>query len=104
MQNANNVVNIKKPVYKPAIIEKVEQLRILDRKRKALVKECEALKKEIINFMGSTEILYDEFGTEVVTYHGHNTDRFDSKTFKIDHPSLYNCYVKQDFSKTFLLK
>lgn len=77
-----------------SLINKVEQIREIDREIKKKAKEFEALKKQIIVEMGDRK--------EVVNQAGHvllelvpikSRELFDSKKFKGDFPDIYSEYV-----------
>lgn len=60
------------------------------------------LKQEIITLMGGNDTLY--IGVYKVTNKLVNSNRFNSKAFKLDHNDLYNEYVVNSKVNRFIVK
>ena len=66
---------------------------------KELEEQLEKIKKEIQNEMGNTE----ELNTEkyLIKWIFVSQSRFDTKTFKVQHPDLYNIFAKDSTQRRF---
>lgn len=83
----------------PAIEAKLIELKKLEAERETYDALIETLKDEIKAEMGDEEVL--DTGIFKVTYKPVTTNRFDSKSFKGDHPDLYAAYTKPSVSRPF---
>lgn len=84
-----------------ALNNRVEKIKELERQKAELEKAIEELKAEIKAEMESKDIKELNTGLYVIRFKEVITNRFDSKTFKIDHTELYNEYLKAAVSKRF---
>jgi predicted phage-related endonuclease len=83
------------------IIKKVEALKELEILIKEAEAEAEALKDEIKAEMAEKNTEEMIVGKFIVRWTSVLSDRFDSKTFKIAMPEVYNKYIKQTHSRRF---
>lgn len=86
-------------------MSKFEMLCNEYRENKRLIEELEALnsdlKSDIIALMGGSDEVIE--GAAKVSYKSVFTSRFDTKSFKQDHPDIYTNYSKQTSSKRFIV-
>lgn len=82
--------------------EKLQRLKELKLKIDELDIEKKALEQHIKIAMGDKEIAF--IGEEKVTWKSSITSRMDTKKFKVDHPALYDQYVKESSSRKFNIK
>lgn len=73
----------------------------LDAAIKAMEKERDALKAEIIAGMGSAERVTGHYKVANTEY---STSRFDGKAFKAEHPEMFSVYNKITITSRFSLK
>lgn len=83
------------------IIKKVEELKELEILIKEAEAEAEALKDEIKAEMAEKNTEEMIVGKFIVRWTSVLSDRFDSKTFKMAMPEVYNKYIKQTHSRRF---
>lgn len=83
------------------IIKKVEELKELEILIKEAEAEAEALKDEIKAEMAEKNTEEMIVGKFIVRWTSILSDRFDSKTFKMAMPEVYNKYIKQTHSRRF---
>lgn len=85
------------------LAKKIGELKGLE----ALVKEAEAemeiLKNEIKAEMNKQNLEEMNCGKYIVRYKEVTSDKFDSKTFKTEHPKYYKMYLKQSVCKRFTI-
>lgn len=83
--------------------KKIGELKGLE----ALIKEAEAeaekLKDEIKSEMNKQHLEEMVCGKYIVRYKEISSDKFDSKTFKNEHPKYYKMYLKQSVCKRFTI-
>lgn len=82
-----------------AINMKAKKFMALQAEIKELEAQLEKIKKEIQSEMGNTE----ELNTEkyLIKWIFVNQSRFDTKTFKAEHPDLYNIFAKGNTKRIF---
>lgn len=80
-------------------VERITELKNIERQIKALEAEANAIKEEMKAEMGSTEHL--EVGGFTVNYTIVISTRLDSKKLKAEMPSLWNKYSKEDITRRF---
>lgn len=82
-----------------AINIKAKKFMALQAEIKELEAQLEKIKKEIQNEMGNTE----ELNTEkyLIKWIFVNQSKFDTKTFKAEHPDLYNIFAKDNTMRRF---
>ncbi len=98
----SQAATIQKPVYRQEIAEKVEQFKVLDRQMKSLEKSYNELKKEITSSMGEQTEAVDQYGMVIATYKEQSREGLNTKSLKIDHPSLYETYKTCTTFRVFL--
>ncbi len=83
------------------MLSKIEELKELE----ALIREAQAeadkLKEEIKTEMTKNNTEQMSVGRYVVHWTIVSTDRFDSTTFKMKHPDIYDMYIKNTISRRF---
>lgn len=84
-----------------ALNNRVKKLRSWKDKKAELEKAIEELKAEIKAEMESKDVKELNTGLYVIRFKEVITNRFDSKTFKMDYTELYNEYLKAAVSKRF---
>ena len=85
------------------MFDKVVRVRKIAEKIKSLNDESDIIKKDIIEFMGSSEYLSDTTGEKLCSFKTSFTKRFDTKIFKLENKSLYDKYILQSESRRFCL-
>lgn len=80
-------------------VERITELKNIERQIKALEAEANAIKEEMKAEMGSAEHL--EVGGFTVNYTIVISTRLDSKKLKAEMPSLWNKYSKEDITRRF---
>lgn len=82
-----------------AINMKAKKFMELQAEIKTLEEQLEKIKKEIQSEMGDIE----ELNTEkyLIKWIFVNQARFDTKTFKVEHPDLYNIFAKENTQRRF---
>ena len=81
---------------------RVKKIQDLEAQKKQLEAEIEKLKDELKSEMETQGV--EEIRTDkgiIVRWQEIVSDRFDGKNFKVDHPKLYNEYVKSSVSHRF---
>lgn len=99
----SNVTRLK-PVYYPTLEQRVEDYRTLDRELKAMEKTAERLKQNIIEEMGTNEIVFNTLGHAIATYTTQYATRFNKDDFITSNPGLYEQYEYKKEMKVFRLK
>lgn len=84
-----------------ALNNRVKKNKELERQKAELEKAIEELKAEIKAEMESKDVKELNTGLYVIRFKEVITNRFDSKTFKMDYTELYNEYLKAAVSKRF---
>lgn len=84
-----------------ALNNRVKKFKELERQKAELEKAIEELKAEIKAEMKSKDVKELNTGLYVIRFKEVITNRFDSKTFKMDYTELYNEYLKAAVSKRF---
>jgi predicted phage-related endonuclease len=83
------------------MLSKIEELKELE----ALIREAEAelekLKEEIKAEMTKRNTDEMSVGRYIVRWTIVSTDRFDSTTFKVQHPDIYKMFIKNTKSRRF---
>lgn len=77
-----------------SIMKRAEKLHEIDGLIKELETEKDSIKAEIVSYLSGASIL-TYGGRRIAKYLRVDTERFDSKSFRIDHPELYQAYMKQ---------
>lgn len=85
------------------IISKIEELKDLEILIKEAEAEAEALKDEIKAEMEKQKTEEMIVGRFIVRWTNILSDRFDSKTFKMAMPEVYNKFIKQTHSRRFTI-
>ena len=80
-------------------IEKIMELKNIERQIKALQADADAIKEEIKAEMGNDE--HVEVGGFTVNYTIVISTRLDSKKLKAEMPSLWDKYSKEDITRRF---
>lgn len=80
-------------------VEKINELKAIEAKIKALQAEADAIKDEFKAEMGSDELR--EVGGFKVHYTIVITNRLDSKRIKAEIPEIYKKYIKEDIQRRF---
>ena len=80
-------------------VERITELKNIEKQIKALEAEANAIKEEMKAEMGSTEHL--EVGGFTVNYTIVISTRLDSKKLKAEMPSLWDKYSKEDITRRF---
>ena len=62
---------------------------------KVLNEEAEAVKAKLIKLMDGADKLIKKDGIVCATYTRHERDYFEAKKLEINHPDLYNKYLKK---------
>lgn len=77
------------------LIEVVNEWETLKKESKELEARIDAKKAIIVSFMKDKSTLVDNLGNKLATYSKITSERFDSKSFKKDHPEMYSKYSKE---------
>lgn len=85
------------------IIDTFNQLRELEAQGKFLKSQIEEAKERIQLFMQDSAILTID-GLPVATWKTQTANRFNQSDFKLQHPDLFNQFVKSSSSRVFRLK
>ena len=80
-------------------IEKIMELKNIERQIKALQADADAIKEEMKAEMGNDE--HVEIGGFTVNYTIVISTRLDSKKLKAEMPSLWEKYSKEDITRRF---
>ena len=83
------------------MIEKINELKELEKLIEEAKEEAEALKDEIKQEMLTREVEELEVGTYIVRWTSVLSNRFDSTSFKKVMPEVYKAYTKQTTSRRF---
>ena len=84
-----------------AIDNRVRKLLELEAKKKELEAMAEALKDELKADMEEKGVDMLETKNHVVRWKDIETNRFDGKTFKVEHPEMYKEYLVKNVNKRF---
>lgn len=85
------------------IIEAVEQIKFLKQNISILENEMEQEKLKVCSFLENANTLIDAEKNKLATYKVQATSRFDSVTFKKDHPELFKDYTTTSSFRVFKL-
>ena len=77
------------------LIDVVTEWEKLKKESKELEAKIDAKKAIIVSFMKDKNTLVDNLGNKLATYSKVTSERFDSKSFKKDHPEMYSQYSKE---------
>lgn len=88
----------------PSVLAAIDRLREIDSEARELEAEREARRLEVQIHMGDNAGLYDPTGLPIATWKTQTARRFDSKTFREEHPDLYEDYRSPQTSRVFRLK
>lgn len=80
-------------------VERIKELKEIEREIKALEKMAEEIKDEIKEEMGNEEHI--EIGGYKVNYTITISTRLDSKKLKAEMPSIYNQFIAEQISRRF---
>lgn len=80
-------------------VERITELKNIERQIKALQAEAEAIKEEMKSEMGNDE--HVEVGGFTVNYTIVISTKLDSKKLKAEMPTLWNKYSKEDITRRF---
>jgi len=83
------------------IVYQIEAIRV---QMKILSDQDKDLKDELKEIVGEKELIVDSSGYEIATWKISNSNRFDTDSFKKDHPIIYSAYVKQSPQRRFITK
>lgn len=83
-------------------MEALERMKAIKNEIKKLEGSYETLEMEVFKFMQDNDQLMSPQGDILATWKAQTSNRFDSNTFKKDHPDLYNNYTKT--TKTRILR
>lgn len=72
----------------------IARIRELEEEQAAIAAEIDALKGEVKDFMKANSMKSVDAGMYKVTYSEYTSKRFDSTTFKAEHPDTYAEYIK----------
>ena len=79
-------------------MQRYNELKVIEKETKlALASEQEIIK----GFMGPHATLVDSHGQKLATWKTQTANRFDSKTFKAEHPDTHAQYTKESESRVF---
>lgn len=81
---------------------RISELAEIESQIEKLRRQAEEIKDEIKQFMGAEEELITE--NYVVKWINVESNRFDTKLFKEDHPKLYESYRMPSYSRRFSFK
>lgn len=84
------------------IEEKLRHYRRIEERKKQLMQKQEELKIDLMLAMGVASKLVDEFGVNLATWKNVESNRFDSASFKKDHPDLFKQYTTKQHTRRFL--
>ena len=84
------------------IDNRIRELEELNDQIEKLKRQAEEIKDEIKNFMGDEEELITE--NYVVKWTNVTSSRFDSATFKLKYPDLYDSFKTPSYSRRFSFK
>lgn len=75
--------------------ETINYIELKETQMKTLKKEYEEFKEELLNAMEQNGVIKVDTDKVLVSYIAPTTsERFDSKSFKEDNPTIYDSYVK----------
>ena len=83
---------------------KIKKIKEIKSQIEALDKQYKGLVKDVINFMGTNEELRDTSGLLWCTNKTYATTRFDTTSFREDHPDVYCLYSKTSDVSRFSIK
>ena len=85
-------------------IECAQALKDVNEELDALKERKQALQDELTAKIGSGDALWSDEKTLIATWKSSVTNRFDTTSFKKDHPDLYKDYCKSTEGRRFVLK
>lgn len=75
--------------------EVCEKIISLEKQAKEIKKQQDSMKKEILDAMQKYDVLkLDNEFLKITLIPEHDTERFDTKTFKEENPDIYDLYAK----------
>lgn len=86
------------------LFKKVNELKALEARKKAIEKQMEALQEEIKKEMQARGQEETEIGDWVVRFKAVISNKFNAKAFAADHPRLYQKYMGQSQSMRFTVQ
>ena len=84
-------------------LEAILVLKNLKEDIKQKTETCKQVTKNIQEYMQDSEVLHDE-DKQIASWKNQVATRFDTGTFKADHPELYNQYKKESTSRVFRVR
>lgn len=76
------------------IAKSMERLKEINTEIKGLELEKDSIKAEVVTYLEGANLL-TYAGRTIAKYSKVETERFDSKSFRADHPQLYDAYLKK---------
>ena len=86
------------------INEKIVEIRNFENEIKQMQEVVDSLKDELKDEMTARGVDELDTGTFKLTFKEIISNRFDSKSFQKDNEILYKAYLKESFSKRFMIK
>lgn len=73
----------------------IARIRALEEEQASITAELDELKQEVKDFMRVNGMKSVDAGKYKATYSEYTSKRFDSTTFKAEHPDTYAAYMKE---------
>ena len=84
--------------------ECLQEMKVLEEEQKRIKAQIEFKKSSVCEYLQEASTLIDEENQILATWKTRASHRFDSTTFKVEHPEVYSHFLKASESRYFQLK